>query len=88
MRILGPTLFLTLEVFVLPHHALQVVQGLLVGVLQLEQLGAHGSGLPLRDLQFRLALLQLLFPVTKNLTGGLGCLNPSRKALGSSSVLL
>ena len=41
----------TLKVLVFPLEGLQVLQGLLIGVLELEELGAEGSCLLLGGLQ-------------------------------------
>ena len=44
-----------------------MLQGLLVGVLELEELGAEGARLLLRGLQLRLRLLVLLLPLGQDL---------------------
>ena len=53
----------TLEVFVLPLHGLQVIQSLLIGVFEFEELSAKRSGLFLGALQLSLRLLILLLPL-------------------------
>lgn len=46
-----------------------MLQGLLIGVLELEELCAEGARLLLRGLQLRLRLLILLLPLGQDLWG-------------------
>lgn len=59
--------YCTLEVLILPLDGLQMIQGLLIGVLQFKELCAQATRLPLRTFQLRLALLILLFPLSQHL---------------------
>lgn len=59
----------TLEVLILPLEGLQVLQGLLVGIPQLEELHTEGLGLLLWGLQLSLCLLHFLLPLSQHLRG-------------------
>lgn len=69
----------TLEVLILPLEGLQMLQRLLIGVLELEELCAEGACLLLRGLQLGLGLLILLLPLGQDLWGpsSLYALSPS-----------
>lgn len=58
---------LTLQVLVLTLQRFQVVQGLLIGILHLEQLCAEGARLLLGGLQLSLRFLVLLLPFRQDL---------------------
>ena len=57
----------TLQVFVLSLQGLQMINRLLIGVLQFEELSAQTPGFFLRALQFTLRLLILLLPFRQDL---------------------
>lgn len=59
--------WLTLQVFILPLHGLQMIQRFFVGVLQFEEFVAQRSRLLLSALQLRLGLLVLLLPLGHDL---------------------
>lgn len=77
----------TLKVLVFLLEGLQMVQGLLIGVLHLEELRAEGAAFLLGPLQLRLALLIFLLPLRNDLNKNMKTMLSLQLSLSAYSCL-